>query len=105
MAFEIRRTISSDHPSLPGHFPDAPVVPAVVILDEVVAALAQWRGDCQLTAIPTVKFLAPLKPGEAFTISLSTQEAANEEFDFSCRVGNRTIVQGRLQVRAKVDDP
>src|SRR5437868_5279247 len=64
MQFELCRTIPADHPSLPGHFPDAPIVPAVVILDEVIAALAEWRGQCQLTAIPTVKFLAPLKPDQ-----------------------------------------
>ncbi len=28
-------TIPADHPSLPGHFPGRPIVPAVVILDEV----------------------------------------------------------------------
>ena len=39
MSFEVDRTIPSDHPSLPGHFPDRPIVPGVVILDEVVAAL------------------------------------------------------------------
>jgi 3-hydroxyacyl-[acyl-carrier-protein] dehydratase len=39
MNFEGRRTISADHPSLPGHFPGTPIVPGVVILDEILAAL------------------------------------------------------------------
>jgi 3-hydroxyacyl-[acyl-carrier-protein] dehydratase len=43
MSFEIRRAIPADHPSLAGHFPGAPVVPGVVILDEIAAALAEWR--------------------------------------------------------------
>ena len=43
MTFEVRRMIGADHPSLPGHFPGAAIVPGVVILDEIVAALA--RGD------------------------------------------------------------
>jgi 3-hydroxymyristoyl/3-hydroxydecanoyl-(acyl carrier protein) dehydratase len=104
MQFELCRTISADHPSLPGHFPDTPVVPAVVILDEVIAALAEWRGDCQLTAIPTVKFLAPLKPNQPFTICLSARDVTAEQFDFSCQIGNRTIVQGRLQVRPNTNE-
>jgi 3-hydroxyacyl-[acyl-carrier-protein] dehydratase len=54
MTFEVRRAISADHPSLPGHFPDAPLVPGVVILDEVLGALLEWRVDCQLTGIRTV---------------------------------------------------
>ena len=51
MTFELRRSITADHPSLPGHFPDAPLVPGVLILDEVLAALRDWQKDCQLTAI------------------------------------------------------
>ena len=43
MTFEVTRAIRADHPSLPGHFPGTPLVPGVVILDEIVAALAEWR--------------------------------------------------------------
>src|SRR6266702_7902328 len=71
MTFEVRRIISADHPSLPGHFPGAPLVPGVVILDEVLAALAEWREGCQLIVIRAVKFLVPLKPEQPFTICLS----------------------------------
>jgi 3-hydroxyacyl-[acyl-carrier-protein] dehydratase len=59
MNFEGRRTISADHPSLPGHFPGTPIVPGVVILDEILAALTEWREDSHVTAIRAVKFLAP----------------------------------------------
>ena len=31
--------IDPAHPSLPGHFPGAPVVPGVLVLERVVAAL------------------------------------------------------------------
>jgi hypothetical protein len=73
MTFEGFRLIHADHPSLPGHFPGAPLVPGVVILDEVIAALDEWRRDSQLSGIRSVKFLAPLKPEQAFTISLSRE--------------------------------
>jgi 3-hydroxyacyl-[acyl-carrier-protein] dehydratase len=68
MSFEICRAIRADHPSLAGHFPGASIVPGVVILDEVAAALAEWRKDCQLTGIRAVKFVLPLKPEQPFTI-------------------------------------
>ena len=45
MTFEAIRLIRANHPSLPGHFPGAPLVPGVVILDEVIAALAEWRAE------------------------------------------------------------
>jgi 3-hydroxyacyl-[acyl-carrier-protein] dehydratase len=98
MNFEGRRTISADHPSLPGHFPGTPIVPGVVILDEILAALTEWRGDSHVTAIRAVKFLAPLKPQQPFTICLSAGQDAQDEVDFSCRVDDRVIVEGRLQV-------
>ena len=34
-------SIAPDHPALEGHFPGQPIVPAVVILDAVLAAAGQ----------------------------------------------------------------
>jgi len=99
MTFEVRRAISADHPSLPGHFPDAPLVPGVVILDEVLGALLEWREDCQLTGIRTVKFLLPLKPEQTFSICLSTSNDGASDVNFSCRIEDRVIVEGQLEVR------
>lgn len=98
MNFEVRRTIDAGHPSLPGHFPGTPIVPGVVILDEILTALTEWRRGFRVTAIHAVKFLAPLKPQQPFMICLSAGQDAEEEVDFSCRVDDRVIVEGRLQV-------
>lgn len=97
MTFEARRVISADHPSLPGHFPGAPLVPGVVILDEVFGALLEWRKDCLLMGIRTVKFLVPLQPEQAFTICFSAGDDGGE-VAFFCRVEDRVIVEGRLEV-------
>jgi 3-hydroxyacyl-[acyl-carrier-protein] dehydratase len=98
MTFEVLRIIRADHPSLPGHFPGAPLVPGVIILDEVVAALAEWRENSQLSGIRSVKFLAPLKPEEPFTISLSVTNKNTGEVSFCCRAEEHVIVEGRLAV-------
>ena len=98
MIFETRRAISANHHSLPGHFPGAPLVPGVVILDEVLGALLEWRKDCLLTGIRTVKFLVPLKPEQAFTICFYASDDGGDEVNFSCRVEDRVIVEGRLEV-------
>jgi len=98
MNFEISRAIPADHPSLAGHFPGAPVVPGVVILDEIAAALAEWRPGWQLTSVRAVKFLLPLKPERSFTICLTPANNAGMEVDFVSRVGDRTIVEGRFQI-------
>ena len=98
MRFEVLRLIHADHPSLPGHFPGAPLVPGVVILDEVIAAIDEWRRDSQLSGVLSVKFLAPLNPEQPFTISLSTTRKDAGEVSFCCRVDERVIVEGRLAV-------
>jgi 3-hydroxymyristoyl/3-hydroxydecanoyl-(acyl carrier protein) dehydratase len=98
MIFEVSRAIRANHPSLPGHFPGTPLVPGVVILDEVLAALVEWRKDCQLTGIRSVKFLVPLKPEQPFTIGFSLSDDRAGEVNFCCRIDDRLIVEGRLEI-------
>lgn len=64
-------SIPTDHPSLPGHFPGHPVVPGVVVLEQVLDAIAAH--DAPLAAPmrwPQVKFVAPLLPGQAADVEL-----------------------------------
>lgn len=99
MTFEVSRTISANHPSLPGHFPGAPLVPGVLILDEVLAALRDKHKDCQLSTIRAVKFLHPLKPQQLFTICLSVSTDDTREVNFCCRIDDRVIVEGQLEIK------
>jgi 3-hydroxymyristoyl/3-hydroxydecanoyl-(acyl carrier protein) dehydratase len=62
--------VAHDHPCLPGHFPGRPVVPGVVILDHVLAAIERVHGPCAALHWPQVKFVRPLLPGETATIVL-----------------------------------
>ncbi|MET0232858.1 MAG: hydroxymyristoyl-ACP dehydratase [Rhodanobacteraceae bacterium] len=55
--------IAASHPALPGHFPGHPIVPGVVLLDRVAAAIERSCGT-RLAKIASVKFLAPLNPEE-----------------------------------------
>jgi len=60
--------IHAAHPALPGHFPGLPIVPGVVLLQHVAAALSQWRGV--RVARFEAKFLAPLLPDQNAMIEL-----------------------------------
>ena len=82
------------NPSLAGHFPGASIVPGIVILDEVAAALAEWRKNCQLTGM----FVLSLKREQPFTICI-TAKGTKTEVDFCCRVDGRMVVEGRLEIR------
>jgi 3-hydroxymyristoyl/3-hydroxydecanoyl-(acyl carrier protein) dehydratase len=77
MSVEIDAVIDSSHPALPGHFPGNPIVPAVVLLERVAAAIEDAYGpQARLVRLPAVKFLAPLAPGERFRIVLERQNAS-----------------------------
>jgi len=64
-------SIPSDHPSLPGHFPGRPIVPGVVVLDHVIAAIEAREGPLGALRLPQVKFLKPLLPGEPAEIQIT----------------------------------
>ena len=63
-------SIPPDHPSLPGPFPGRPVVPGVVVLDRVIAAIEATHGPLGALRLPQVKFVQPLLPGERADIAL-----------------------------------
>ena len=82
--------INATHPSLPGHFPGQPVVPGVVLLDRIAAALEDARRG-QFTRIGMVKFLAPLLPDEDAEISATIDGA---RVSFRVERSGATILKG-----------
>lgn len=63
--------VAPDHPCLPGHFPGQPVVPGVVVLDHVLAAIDAAHGPLGALRLPQVKFVQPLLPDEPADIELA----------------------------------
>jgi 3-hydroxymyristoyl/3-hydroxydecanoyl-(acyl carrier protein) dehydratase len=85
--------IGADHPALPGHFPGQPVVPGVLLLDRVAAALARWRGQ-RVTALAQVKFLRPLLPEQDAELILSDD---GKSIRFTILQAAVTIASGSLE--------
>jgi 3-hydroxyacyl-[acyl-carrier-protein] dehydratase len=95
--FESLLMIGHAHPSLPGHFPGAPVVPGVVVLDAVLALLAtRIDGDRDRWQLPQVKFAEPLLPGEVARIALDIDDAAGRA-RFRVQRGASVIASGSVQ--------
>ena len=102
MSHEARRVIGMDHPAIAGHFPGDPIVPGVLILDEVVRAAEQWRGQLRLKSVLSVKFTSALKPGDVFSISLHDEDHSHVAFE--CRHDGTPIAIGRLLVEYGADE-
>lgn len=98
MNFEWRAVIAADHPSLPGHFPGNPVVAGVLILDQLRLAVAAWRPDAVIIALPQVKFIAPLLPQQEFRILLEAQEG---RYRFRCVRGDELLAQGEFRLQGR----
>ena len=101
MSFERTLTIANDHPALAGHFPGHPVVPGVLVLDEVIETLRHHYGQALVvTELPAVKLSSPLKPEEPLMITIEAEDS--ETASFTCRVDGRVIASGSLRFQLAV---
>jgi 3-hydroxyacyl-[acyl-carrier-protein] dehydratase len=86
-----RFAVPLDHPSLAGHFPGQPVVPGVVLLDEVLSLL--FGTPAGPVRLASAKFTSPVLPGQEVAVEWS--EVSGGRLDFVCRVGERDVLRGR----------
>ncbi len=95
MKLEAPLRIAADHPAYAGHFPDFPVCPGAVLLDEMLICLQAARGlmpaDWRIAA---AKFNDSLRPGDEAV--LEYEAAGLALIHFTIRVGVRTVVTGTL---------
>ena len=87
-----RFTIGADHPALPGHFPGRPVVPGVVVLDEVAALVLQAEPGKALAGFPSVRFSRPVLPGMVVTVLYG-------DGGFTCQVDGAGVARGTIAFR------
>ena len=88
-------TVPADHPCLAGHFPGDPIVPAVLLLDLSCAVLRQLRPELgPLREVKAVKFMQPVRPGEAVRVSFS--ESAPGALRFGCSTAAGVAAQGQM---------
>ncbi len=89
--------VAADHPSLPGHFPGRPIVPGVVLLDEVGALLLALAPGHRIAGWPRVKFTTPVRPGQVVNVHASVD---GPRASFTGDVEGRSVLAGTAQLAA-----
>ena len=100
-----RMVVPAGHPALPGHFPNRPIVPGVVILARVMEAILTQLPHIELGALLSVRFHSPLTPGQGFLVCPQLQ---GEQTRFEVRLSDSSqvepgalIVSGQWACRSK----
>ena len=84
------------HPALPGHFPGQPLVPGVLLLEQVAMALRNWRGQ-RLARVLEAKFMAPLLPDQAAQVQLTEMDGARSRIRFVIQRDGVTLARGTIE--------
>lgn len=85
--------VAADHPSLPGHFPGSPLVPGVMLLEQVALALRDWRGQ-RLVRVSEAKFVAPLLPAQDAVVALTETDG---RLRFEIRRDGELLARGIIE--------
>jgi 3-hydroxyacyl-[acyl-carrier-protein] dehydratase len=102
------KNVTANEPFFPGHFPERPVMPAVLILEamaQVAGVLAFYslggRRDCVplFTGIDKAKFRTPVVPGDQLRMELQvTRRRGNRVWMFA----GLATVSGKLAAEAEL---
>ena len=97
--FEFDICIPATHPALPGHFPGHPIVPGVLLLDELMAATLQHSGQ-EIIGLQHVKFSSVLVPDERAQV-LCEMDGDRTNFLISLLRENQNVVlaKGKMLLR------
>lgn len=98
--------ISAQHPSLAGHFPGNPIVPGVVLLEQLERIVQQHVEGWKIVELMQVKFLMPTLPEEWVEVSLDLSRLCSHKtltFILSNPVSGSQNVTGKIKCEARLD--
>lgn len=87
-------SIAPDHPALDGHFPGHPVVPGVIIMEQVLRAAALAWPQCGVSGVHKWRFQQALLPDQSCEVVLG--EPSANRVRFSCHHAGQTVCAGTL---------
>ena len=99
------KNVSVNEPYFTGHFPDAPIMPGVLIIEcaaqlcSLVIAPEDAADDENklyvLLKVKDFKFLKPVIPGDTLTIDVKTVMAAGGAYEFSAVISVDGVVKAK----------
>jgi 3-hydroxymyristoyl/3-hydroxydecanoyl-(acyl carrier protein) dehydratase len=96
----IRYSVSPTHPAFAGHFPDRPMGPGALLLDQLLLSIAKVSElDLTTCEIQSVKFLSPALPGDE--LEFRHEWLADGVIRFEVSAGSRKIAAGSLRTGTK----
>jgi 3-hydroxymyristoyl/3-hydroxydecanoyl-(acyl carrier protein) dehydratase len=101
----IRARVAPDLVWFEGHFDDRPVLPAVILLQELLRAIAlSWPDLPPLRRVIKTKFRRPIGPSARLVLRLS-RESSGPRVGFEVEMDGTTIANGLLQFEAYGETP
>lgn len=99
------KNVSVNEPYFMGHFPDAPIMPGVLVIEcaaqlcSLVIAPEDAASDADklyvLLKVKDFKFLKPVIPGDTLTIDVKTVMAAGGAYEFSAVISVDGVVKAK----------
>ena len=95
-------SINADHPVLPGHFPGNPIVPGVVMLDHILAAVTAAFPAYQINGVRKIKYLRALLPDQICNVqfgAIQLSEMRDWRLRFVCLQAGERIAEGNILLK------
>lgn len=95
-------THTADHPAFAGHFPGAPIVPGVLLLDAALRDIEATSGVA-VAEIISAKFLHPVSPDQPLTLSCECTASGRARFELVG--GEHRVATGQLLLQGEAPAP
>ncbi|MFN8606076.1 MAG: 3-hydroxyacyl-ACP dehydratase FabZ [Vulcanimicrobiota bacterium] len=102
--------VTANEPFFRGHFPSAPVMPGVLLLESMFQLLwLHWGGEhgFHLCGVKRLKLRRSVVPGDVLELEAQVLEMGEQPWRFKCfgRVEGKVAVEGELIVRSRAAKP
>lgn len=95
------KNVTINEPHFPGHFPEAPVMPGVLVMEGLCQLAWAWSGHSgvvRMTGIKKLRFRRPTMPGDRLKLEIDLVERTDSGFVVKAvaSVEGETAVTGQL---------